>query len=96
MEEGAFAYASVGRSRAPHGNIVIEGCPCLLCYEAGEEEEQLMEYPNPYAFIDHCMRIRPGCHRRTVRCWPVGGDLTLTLFCSGARVGWDRATMSTS
>ena len=47
--------------------VVVNGCPCEVCYDNGEDEEIFdSDEDDEYAFMNRTMRIRPGCHRRGV------------------------------
>ena len=48
---------------------VVYGCPCGMCYTNGEDEEIFdTDDDDEYAFMNSFMRIKPGCHRRSVWC----------------------------
>ena len=58
------------------------GCPCLLCYGVGEDEEIVHTAEgDEYAFMDSVMRVRPGCHRRVVRIHVLDGDTATRSNC---------------
>ena len=82
-EDRALVQFALKQEGAQKGHMSWEnGCPCLLCYGVGEDEEIIHTAEDEeYAFMDSVMRIRPGCHRRVVRFHVLDGDTATRSNC---------------